>query len=593
MAMMIGGRGILREQPHSLHGLEFNPATPYGPLMLWAALPYLYAGIVDGANNQQVGAPPIEVWRGGRGHYANQPFQMLGQDGNSGPELKRETLNHPTLGTVRVLRNNAAVNGWGILRKPANGRRLLIPYNAHPIGFSIQYQDGDGDVQGDPRIFDYGQGGSEADHDFMWGLAGNEEAVRARFRPADGTTRTVTVNSTANHPDNDAWNIHVAGSYKNAGGNTTIFTEFMNADGTHEGPSPSTISGDQPWAPRLDSDLALFGSSDGVSLNPYDGAMLIVGMLTSEPFGWSTGSRERFVEHVFQNPWQLFRMPRRWFPVGTASGVTLTVQDATHGQVADSPTLTQQNTLAVDDSTHDQAADNLVLAAGLSLTVEDAQHSQVADALVLTQQNVLAVADADHAQTADTLNLSQAHTLAVAEALHQQTADAVALTQQNTIAVQDSLHTHTVDTLDLQSGLVLGVADALHAQSADELVLTQPNILLVQSAAHAQAADQVNLIQSVVLTVADALHGQTADGNLTLTSSALLEVQDALHAQLADQPALVQDSIIVVSDALHQQLADNIVFPGTVFQTNRLAVVRGHDRVVVVLPTDRLVIVRH
>lgn len=149
--------------------------------------------------------------------------------------------------------------------------------------------------------------------------------------------------------------------------------------------------------------------------------------------GWAAVWRRTLSlpEHVAisNNPWQLFApQPRRIFVGPSAGGgITLVIQDATHGHTADGVSLTQQHQLAVQDANHAHAVDNLALTQQNQLSVADATHGHAADNVTLAAGDTLAIADATHGHAADNIALTQDHVLVVADAFHQHSADNVAL----------------------------------------------------------------------------------------------------------------------------------------------------------------------
>lgn len=114
---------------------------------------------------------------------------------------------------------------------------------------------------------------------------------------------------------------------------------------------------------------------------------------------------------------------------------------------------------------------------GVSITVQDATHAHTADSPALTQANVLVAADALHAHAADSPALTQANQLVPQDALHGHTAESPALVQANVLAPADAVHAHTADNVGLVFGALLEVADALHIHITDSptLVAEQPD----------------------------------------------------------------------------------------------------------------------
>lgn len=186
---------------------------------------------------------------------------------------------------------------------------------------------------------------------------------------------------------------------------------------------------------------------------------------------WSQDEAVRFWHQSSRD--SLFAPPKRKIFLGVAAGgsITLTINDATHGQTADGVSLTQQHQLAVQDASHAHAVDNLAL----------------------TQQHELAVDDATHGHAADNLTLSTELTLSIADALHGHAVDNITLVQQHVLVVADATHGHSADNVVLETGTNLTIADATHAHTVDNLVLTQQHVLVVADAFHQHSADNVVL----------------------------------------------------------------------------------------------------
>lgn len=180
--------------------------------------------------------------------------------------------------------------------------------------------------------------------------------------------------------------------------------------------------------------------------------------------------------------------------------------------------------------------------------------------------------------------------LTVADATHAHAADNVTLTQLHNLTTADATHAHLADGLTLTQQHVLTVADAAHAHLADNVTLTQQHILALADALHAHAAESVVLTVEGTLSVADALHSHLAD-NLTLAAGATLDIANALHAHAADNATLTQVHVLVVADALHAHLASTLSLsaPGAMYlSADRILVVRGEGRTLVVLPESRV-----
>lgn len=310
---------------------------------------------------------------------------------------------------------------------------------------------------------------------------------------------------------------------------------------------------------------------------------------TIDVYHWESGTSEPGTPTLTVTPsagltlgdlvgWMSLRDDRsgniRWIGLGTngdsaptspVGGGSLTVADAVHGHASESPALTQAHLLAVAAAGHGHLAESPTLTEAAQLAVDGVLHAHAVESPTLTQAHALTVAGAVHGHAVDELALVQAHVLSVAEALHGHAADSV--------------------TLDLST--VLSVDEALHAHSVDALSLTQAHVLVVQDALHDHAAEQVALTQSIIVALADARHGHAVE-TTALTQAHLLEIQAALHGHAADEPGVLAGGLLVVSDTLHAHLVGNLIFPGTVFQADRLLVVRGFDRVLVVAPSDRV-----
>lgn len=248
--------------------------------------------------------------------------------------------------------------------------------------------------------------------------------------------------------------------------------------------------------------------------------------------------------------------------------------------------------LLVAAGLHGHAAENIDLIQKSAMSVAEALHAHTAEGVTLSSAGSLGVQEATHGHTAESVALTQGHVLAVAQALHSLTSDGVVFTQAHALAVQEALHGFASDNILLSFGLVLDLQDALHAFTSEAVSLTQAGTIVVQEAAHGHTADNVALGQGFTITVADGLHGHTADV-ATLSQSQVMAVSEALHALTSEVPSMTQKGSLVVSDALHAQLVDNVVFPGTVFQSDRVVVVQAGDRLMVVVPPDRIVNVRH
>lgn len=158
----------------------------------------------------------------------------------------------------------------------------------------------------------------------------------------------------------------------------------------------------------------------------------------------------------------------------SGGGVTLTVQDVTHGHNADSPALTQANTLAVQDVNHGHNTDSPALTQANVLTIQDVVHAHNTDSPALTQANVLNVSDAIHGHVADSPTLTQDTPLVVADVVHAHNIDSPALVQANVLAVQDVVHAHNVDSPALTQANVLTVQDVVHAHIIDSILLNLP-----------------------------------------------------------------------------------------------------------------------
>jgi len=187
------------------------------------------------------------------------------------------------------------------------------------------------------------------------------------------------------------------------------------------------------------------------------------------------------VKCIIDNPWQIFapQTRRRLISVGVGGSSTdLTVQEATHAHLADSPTFSMATYLAVAESLHSHAADNLTLGTtgAASLIVQEANHTHIADGIGLTTQWLLTVAEALHAHAADSLTLdtSNATALTVQEATHGHSTDGISMSLDTWLFIVAAAHAHTADAPMLSASTALQIAEALHAQYADVAVLSLP-----------------------------------------------------------------------------------------------------------------------
>ncbi len=200
----------------------------------------------------------------------------------------------------------------------------------------------------------------------------------------------------------------------------------------------------------------------------------------------------------------------------TSLSLSLFIQAATHGHIASSVLLTQQNTIVTQDSAHAHAADNIDLVTDNSLTLADALHAHAADNIDLVTDNNLTLADALHNHAADNIDLVQAHSLVMQDSAHAHLAANINLTLQNQLAIASALHGHVADNITIDLANSLAIADAAHGHSAESLALSQANILAIQHALHALSSDDIDLTQSSVLVIDNALHALISD-NVTLT----------------------------------------------------------------------------
>lgn len=243
-------------------------------------------------------------------------------------------------------------------------------------------------------------------------------------------------------------------------------------DGSHApGASGITIAGagfgplaGSAWIYQNDD---LTGSADELTVMSWADLEIVVdipGSLTN-----TAGTRYLFLQ----------RSDLAWsnafaFTLEAASGVTLTVQNASHGHAAQSPALTQANTLAVQNAAHGHAADSVALTQANTLAVQNAGHGHTAESVSLTQANTLAVQGASHGHAADNVDLASGLVLSVASAAHGHTAESPTLTQANVLAVADASHGHTAESPDLIQGNALSVASAQHAHTASLVTLRLP-----------------------------------------------------------------------------------------------------------------------
>lgn len=250
------------------------------------------------------------------------------------------------------------------------------------------------------------------------------------------------------------------------------------------------------------------------------------------------------------------------------------------------------DTLTIDQVRHGHTVEQLSLTQAVTLAVADTFQAHRAEHPELLQAATLSVDGVSHLHTAEQAVLAQAHALAVANALHGHAAAAVALTQANTVSAHAVRHPHRTQTLELGVGDTVTVRDVLHAQTAHAVEITQAGIIAVQTVRQQHRADPVVLSESITLSPQSAVHGHTTEA-LALTQEHILAVRSLVHGQTAEQIQLLADATLVVSDVLHAHLVDRVIFDGTVFRAGRLIVVQGHERLIVVAPTQPFIRVRH
>lgn len=271
-----------------------------------------------------------------------------------------------------------------------------------------------------------------------------------------------------------------------------------------------------------------------------------------------------------------------------ATGVTLTVQDATITSSTDNIALTQKHLLTVADLLVTSRTDNAVLTQKHTLAMQDALVTSSSDNIALTQKHTLAVADAVVSSSSDNVALTQKHMLAVNDAVSTSSADNIALTQKHTLALADMALSTSLDPVTLIEDTALVIADLTITSSSDNVVLTQKHTLAVADARSTSSIDAPALTQKHLLVVADLTVSSSTD-NATLTQKHTLAVQDALISSTADNTTLTQKHSLAVADALITSRTDNVAL----LQDYHLAVAdllitSSIDNVVIILQTVTL-----
>jgi hypothetical protein len=228
---------------------------------------------------------------------------------------------------------------------------------------------------------------------------------------------------------------------------------------------------------------------------------------------WDRALTESEALEITSNPWQLFRpVQSRFYLIPSSGGViTLAVQDVSHSQSAETPSLTQAHVLALADSLHSHNAESPLFSQAYALSLAAAAHAHNADgSLTLTQVSILALADSTHGQSADNLTLASGLSLSPADATHSQGVESPGLIQAHILSLSDTAHSHQSDLIDLGQGFSLTLADSTHGHSAESPVLTVAFVLSILDAVHEQIADALSLGAQVTLVVSDALHAHYA-----------------------------------------------------------------------------------
>lgn len=181
-----------------------------------------------------------------------------------------------------------------------------------------------------------------------------------------------------------------------------------------------------------------------------------------------------------------FRVYADTTPVGTytvtpqltigGSGISLAVDDATHGHTATDVNLTQTHFVIAASSVHGHTADLVNLSAFATVIPDNATHAHTADNVALVT-GVLGAANATHAHSADNVVLVLGGiTLAVDSTAHGSSSDSPTLTQDHHLVVDSAAHAHTADNVTTSGPSALAVDSAHHAHSAENVRLRGPDI---------------------------------------------------------------------------------------------------------------------
>ena len=409
---------------------------------------------------------------------------------------------------------------------------------------------------------------------WVWVDPGGSGYVVSRGRDGYGGGWSVTLGVTAGGLV-DAF-VVIGGSLFQATGVFPVSTGGWNAIGAlclHKaGAEPSFLSafcnGAMDGRTTLTGKTGLRSSTVGIELGRVNDTLatgLALGRVSIRTLPTSSTElsaiRSLLADYEYEKPAFLRRYRRIYFDLGAGGGVTLTIQDATHGHSADAPVLFSDHGLIVADAAHGHTADNLALSADLALVVADALHSHAADNVTLDTLASLDVQDSTHGHTVDGLTLSAALALVVADAVHGHASDNLGLDTGAVLGVVDAVHTQTADSPALSAALSLMIDEASHGHVVDSVTLTAALSLVIADALHGHTAETIGLTSGGSLAIDDASHGHTAE-SLGLSRAIALAIHNALHSHAADGLSLTAELTLAIQDALHAHIADNIVWSG-------------------------------
>jgi len=155
-----------------------------------------------------------------------------------------------------------------------------------------------------------------------------------------------------------------------------------------------------------------------------------------------------------------------------------------------------------------------------------------------------------------------------------------------TLSVDDMAQTQGVDSpmsLSLAEQLAVDVIRQNQALSG-LLALTGQSILIAQDLANSQAlTGSITVAPDIALSAAGLAHAQVLLGAVGLAQAHILAVTDiGQEHELAGAISLIGDAGLVIADLAQGQVLDVAALPAMQYVTDRLLIVRDHDRLMIV-----------